>query len=150
MVLFVDSSKEGKWLLDPDVRTKRGILAKICNTFPNAWHQGEYDGKTVYVLGVQELGDSFSARARVRLSAPEYANTSVQVIPTEFLRPIHPENNDEHVLFLQGSHKGDEAVVRSVEGNMMVVTTKDSYVVVDTVPERLVRMADVDEEGNRL
>ncbi|KAH9934104.1 transcription elongation factor Spt5 [Amylocystis lapponica] len=139
-----------RWLLDPEIVEKRGMLVEVKGSFgESGWHNGDFEGRQGVVLSIFDTHNERSPRtARVRFF--DSPDSPTMTIPVEILWPVHPENKDDEVLMLHGPQKGEEGHVQSVEkGGGMFVTTK-SYLVVDTSAEKLVRMCNVDDNGNRI
>ncbi|KAH9903261.1 transcription elongation factor Spt5 [Cubamyces lactineus] len=140
-----------KWLLEPDFSQKRGLVVEVRGTFGGGWHGGDFEGKQGVVLSVFDThNESFESVARVRFFNPVDPLQPILPVPVQYLRPVHPENREETVVILDGAQKGVEARVEAVESNnSMVVTTMDTFHVIDTSPDRLIRIHDIDEVGNR-
>ena len=142
-----------KWLIDPSIADKvRGIHVQVHGTFgPTGWHNGDYEGMTGVVLTVHDTkSETIESTARVRLDQPLDVLDPILTIPVQFVAPVHPDNTGEDVIILAGLSKGSAARVEAVESNdLMVVTTKASFLVVDSAPSKLVRVVDVDEVANK-
>ncbi|KAI0761362.1 transcription elongation factor Spt5 [Trametes elegans] len=140
-----------KWLLDPAFASKRGIVVEVRGTFGGGWHGGDFEGKQGVVLSVFDTqNDAFESTARVRFFQPVDPLQPILPVPVQYLWPVHPEQGDETCVVLTGTGRGQEASIEVVESNYsMVVTTKETFQVVDTSPEKLMRVLDIDEVGNR-
>lgn len=146
-----------KWLLDPELaHNTRGIVVEVKGTFPaggsGGWHGGDYEGKQGVVLSLFDTQNGqFESTARVRFFQPVDALKPILAVPVQHLRPVHPEGKGEEVILLGGDNKGQEARVEQLEPpNTMVLTTKATFLVIDSLPEMLVRVRAVDEVGNFL
>ncbi|KAL6302286.1 hypothetical protein BKA93DRAFT_405442 [Sparassis latifolia] len=140
-----------KWLTEPEIASKRGMIVEVKNSFgENGWHKGDYEGRQAVVLTVSDMHNQFGARARVRFLQPIDPDVDVHTIPVEFLWPVHPERTEDDALVLHGPQKGQEAKVHAVQqGGVMVVTTK-AYVVLEITSEKLCKMWNIDDDGNRI
>ncbi|KAI0672145.1 transcription elongation factor Spt5 [Trametes maxima] len=140
-----------KWLLEDEFATKRGIAVEVRGTFGGGWHGGDFEGKQGVVLSVFNThNDAFESTARVRFFNPVDPLVPILQVPVQYLWPVHPEQAGEAVVILTGSMKGMEAHVEAVESSTsMVITTTETFHVVDTSPGELMRKFDVDEVGNR-
>lgn len=145
-----------RWLLDPDIVSKRGMVVEVKGSFGTAeqtkWHNGDYEGMQGVVLSVFDThNEHFQRTARVRFEKSLDPTQSYQAVPVDFLWPVHPDKLDEEVMILPPArHKGQEAKVHMVEhGGDMVITTK-TYMVLETNAEKLVRIWNIDDEGNRI
>ena len=145
-----------KWLLDSDLAEKvSGIMVEVRGSFASGgaagWHNGDYEGKQGVVLSVFNTNnDTFDSTARVRFFQPVDPLQPILPVPVTYLWPVHPENKGDDVIILSGGQaKGQEAKVEAVESrNTMVLTTKETFLVIDSHPDRLVRIRQVDEVGN--
>lgn len=151
--MTVSAEVSPKWLLEPEFADKvHGIVVEVKASFGSSgWHNGDYEGKQGVVLSLFNTGnDTFDSTARVRFDDPIDVLQPILAVPVQFLVPVHPENKGEDVLVLAGSSKGQLARVEAVESrSLMVVTTRLSFLVIDTTPERLARVIEVDEVGNK-
>ncbi|KAH9946425.1 transcription elongation factor Spt5 [Epithele typhae] len=142
------------WLLDPDLKDKvNGMFVEVKGSFgADGWHNGDYEGKQGVVLSVLATGnDTFESTARVRFLDPVDRLQPILAVPVHLLSPIHPEKQGEEVVILAGNNKGLEARVEDVESSSsMVLTTKATFLVVESAPERLVLLRHIDEVGNIL
>ncbi len=94
--------------------------------------------------------DAFESTARVRFFNPVDPLTPILPVPVQYLWPVHPERVNEIVVVLAGAMKGADARVESIEpNNTMVVTTLETFHVVDLPTSELMRIYDIDEVGNR-
>ena len=127
-------------------------MVEVRGTIGSAgWHGGDYEGKQGIVLSILDTqNESFTSTARVRLLEPINPLQPILTVPVEYLWPVHPEARGEDVLILAGAQgKGQEARVEAIESqNLMVLTTKATFLVIDSPPNRLVRIKQVDEVGN--
>ena len=127
-------------------------MVEVRGTMGSAgWHSGDYEGKQGIVLSILDTqNESFTSTARVRLLEPISPLQPILTVPVEYLWPVHPEARGEDVLILAGAQgKGQEARVEAIESqNLMVLTTKATFLVIDSPPNRLVRIKQVDEVGN--
>lgn len=127
-------------------------MVEVRGTMGSAgWHSGDYEGKQGIVLSILDTqNESFTSTARVRLLEPINPLQPILTVPVEYLWPVHPEARGEDVLILAGAQgKGQEARVEAIESqNLMVLTTKATFLVIDSPPNRLVRIKQVDEVGN--
>ena len=127
-------------------------MVEVRGTIGSAgWHGGDYEGKQGSVLSILDTqNESFTSTARVRLLEPINPLQPILTVPVEYLWPVHPEARGEDVLILAGAQgKGQEARVEAIESqNLMVLTTKATFLVIDSPPNRLVRIKQVDEVGN--
>ncbi|KAI0708566.1 transcription elongation factor Spt5 [Earliella scabrosa] len=146
-----------KWLLDSDLQDRvRGIMVEVRGSYLGAnggWHKGECEGKQGVVLSVLNThNDSFESTARVRFFDPVDPLQPILQVPITYLWPVHPEGTGDEVIILAGVQgKGQEATVEAIEStNLMVLTTKATFLVIDSPAERLVRIRHVDEVGNLL
>ncbi len=117
----------------------------------SGWHNADYEGKQGVVLSVFNTdNDTFQSTARVRFFQPVDPLQPIVPVPVTYLWPVHPEKKGEDVIILSGAQgMGQEARVEAVESrNTMVLTTKATFLVIDSHPERLVRTRQVDEVGN--
>lgn len=117
----------------------------------HTWHNGDFEGKQGVVLSVFNTNnDTFESTARVRFFNPVDPLQPILPVPITFLWPVHPTQKGEDVIILAGVQgKGQEATVEAVESNhVMVLTTKETFLVIDSPSERLVRIRHVDEVGN--
>ncbi|KAI0366514.1 transcription elongation factor Spt5 [Pilatotrama ljubarskyi] len=139
-----------KWLLEPEFSQKRGLVVEVRGSFGH-WYGGDFEGKQGVVLSVFDThNDAFESTARVRFFNPVDPLTPILPVPVQYLWPVHPEQSGEIVIILTGPKKGVEARVEALESNnQMVVTTTDTFHVVDTSPDKLIRVYDIDEVGNR-
>ncbi|RDX52442.1 transcription elongation factor Spt5 [Lentinus brumalis] len=145
-----------KWLLDPNLADKvAGIMVEVRGSYASAgqpgWHNADYEGKQGVVLSVFNTdNDTFQSTARVRFFQPVDPLQPIVPVPVTYLWPVHPEKKGEDVIILSGAQgMGQEARVEAVESrNTMVLTTKATFLVIDSHPERLVRTRQVDEVGN--
>ncbi len=94
--------------------------------------------------------DSFTSTARVRFLEPVNPLQPILTVPVNYLWPVHPEFKGDDVIILSGAQgKGQEARVEAIEtANLMVLTTKATFLVIDSSPDKLVRIKQVDEVGN--
>ena len=145
-----------KWLLDPDLQDRvRGIMVEVRGSYIDAnggWHKGECEGKEGIVLSVLNTNNSLEPTARVRFFDPVDPLQPILQVPITYLWPVHPKNTGDGVIILAGVQgKGQEATVEAIEStNLMVLTTKATFLVIDSPAERLVRIRHVDEVGNLL
>ena len=116
------------------------------------WHKGECEGKEGIVLSVLNTNNSLEPTARVRFFDPVDPLQPILQVPITYLWPVHPEGTGDEVIILAGVQgKGQEATVEAIEStNLMVLTTKATFLVIDSPAERLVRIRHVDEVGNLL
>ncbi|KAL7284752.1 hypothetical protein ACG7TL_002059 [Trametes sanguinea] len=140
-----------RWLLQPEFVQKRGLVVEVRGTFGGGWHGGDFEGKQGVVLSVFDThNEQFDATARVRFFNPVDPLQPILPVPVQYLWPVHPERAGESVLVLDGAHKGAEARVEQVESDSsMVITTVETFHVLDVRTEQLIRYQDVDEVGNR-
>ncbi|KAI8989014.1 transcription elongation factor Spt5 [Trametes punicea] len=139
-----------KWLLEPEFAQKRGLVVEVRGTFGGGWHGGDFEGKQGVVLSVFDThNEAFESTARVRFFNPVDPLQPILPVPVHYLWPVHPEHTGEAVVILEGDSKGVEARVEQVESNSVVVTTLETYHVLDTTADRLIRIYDIDEVGNR-
>lgn len=144
-----------KWLLEPELANKvKGIMVLVRGSAPqygNPWHNGDCEDKQGVVLSVLDTqNDSFKSTARVRFLEPVNPLQPILAVPVNYLWPVHPKLKGEDVIILSGSQgKGQEARVEAIETtNLMVLTTKATFLVIDSSPDKLVRVKQVDEVGN--
>ncbi|OJT06820.1 Transcription elongation factor SPT5 [Trametes pubescens] len=139
-----------KWLLESPFAQKRGSVVEARGTF-GKWHGGDFEGKQGVVLSVFDThNDAFESTARVRFFNPVDPLTPILPVPVQYLWPVHPERVNEIVVVLAGAMKGADARVESIEpNNTMVVTTLETFHVVDLPTSELMRIYDIDEVGNR-
>lgn len=139
-----------KWLLAPEFSQKRGLVVEARGTF-GKWHGGDFEGKQGVVLSVFDThNDAFESTARVRFFQPVDPLTPILPVPVQYLWPVHPEQAGERVVILAGSNKGAEANIEAVESaSSMVITTMETFHVMDTSHDRLIRIMDIDEVGNK-
>ena len=129
-------------------------MVEVKGSFPSGgasgWHNGDFESKQGVVLSIFDTGNNtFDSTARVRFFQPVDPLQPIVPVPVQYLWPVHPESKGEDILILHGVHKGHEARVEAVEpNNLMVLTTKATFLVVDSPAERLVRIKQIDEVGN--
>jgi len=116
---IVDSEElSEKWLLDPRVSVKQGILAEIKNSFGRAgegWHQGTYEGEKVLILSVLDAqNDIYQSTARIKF-VNQQIDLDLPAIPVQYLSPVEPERVGNLVVILHGDRLGEEAIVRDTE-----------------------------------
>ncbi|TCD60658.1 transcription elongation factor spt5 [Steccherinum ochraceum] len=140
----LDDEVPEKWLLDPIVSSKKGILAEIKRTSDGRdWQEGKYDGEKVVIRSVLDTRDSnFQSTAEV-----QFLNSQVPfdkpVIPVDFLYPVEPERTGDTVLVLEdGPRKGDEGKVREADpdSNTCAVSIVGTHLIVEIRRRMLVKL----------
>lgn len=104
-----------KWLLDPTLSTKKGMLAEIRHSNGRSgegWHNGDYEGEKVVILSVLDThNDSFRSTATVRFLNPQ-VTLDQPVIPVEYLTPVPPDRTGDEVIILQRDRRGTRGKLR--------------------------------------
>ena len=133
-----------KWLLDPIIYSKRGIVAELKRTTDGReWQDGKYDGEKVIVRSVLDTRDStFQSTAEV-----QFLNSQVPldkpVVPVEFLWPVEPERTGDTVLILEdGPRKGEEGKVREADADSdkWTVSITGTHLIVEIKRRMLVKL----------
>lgn len=137
-----------KWLLQPKLANKSGMLCEITNSFPRGtepgWLKGDYEHQQVLVLSVFNSGnDRFSSRARIKFFDAEGPNPTPE-IPVQLLRPVHPEKIGQNIVMIHGQYEGQDAKVRSIEHDGIVVTLTGTMLLIPTRAEDAVRVEPVE------
>lgn len=129
-----------KWLTEAKFQ-KPGVLCEIRGTTQNTtdggWQSGEYEGDKAVVLSVfDSQGDKYLSRARINLFEKQ---SDTLEIPVQYLRPVHPDRSGQDVIILAGEHRGEAGSVRDVIPPMCLVIIKQTHLIAEFQPERLVR-----------
>ncbi|KAI0088854.1 hypothetical protein BDY19DRAFT_1041717 [Irpex rosettiformis] len=145
-----DDVDSDKWLLNPKLSHKPGMLCEITNSFPRGtekgWLNGNHEHEKVLVLSVFNSGnDRFSSRARIKFFDSPGPNP-VPEIPVQLLRPVHPEKSGQEIMMIRGNYEGQDAKVRSVEADGgMVVSLTGTMLLIETKAEDAIRVEHVEE-----
>ncbi|KAI0826435.1 hypothetical protein BC629DRAFT_1434851 [Irpex lacteus] len=150
-----DEADAEKWLLDPKLSNKPGMLCEITNSFPSrtgtdkGWLEGDHEGDKVLVLSVFNSGNErFSSRARIRFFDKPGPNP-VPEIPVQLLRPIHPTKTTkigQEVVMISGNYQGQNAKIRNVEPSGIIVVSLDgTMLLIEAKAEDAVIVEHVDD-----
>lgn len=101
------------------------------------WMNGDHEGDLVYVLSTFEAtNERYTSRSRIKfVGKPDAAQ--VPEIPVRYLRPEHPENVGEDVVFLYGDHKGSEAKVKEISESHATVSLIGTLLIVEASIKQL-------------
>lgn len=155
LVVLTASTLAEKWLLDPKLSNKPGMLCEITNSFPSrtgtdkGWLEGDHEGEKVLVLSVFNSGNErFSSRARIRFFDKPGPNP-VPEIPVQLLRPIHPTKTTkigQEVVMISGNYQGQNAKIRNVEPSGIIVVSLDgTMLLIEAKAEDAVIVEHVDD-----
>lgn len=133
-----------KWLLDPAISSKKGILAEVRRTSDGRdWQDSKYDGEKVVIRSVLDTRDSaFQSTAEVNFLSP-HVPFDKPVIPVEFLYPVEPERTGDTVIILEdGPRKGEDGKVREADPDLdkWTVSITGTHLIVEIKRRMLVKL----------
>ena len=123
-------------------------MCEIHNSFERGsekgWMSGDYEGEKVVVRNTFEAMEGYSSRCIIKW----YDKTTTEKlpdIPVQYLRPVQPTKSGEEVCILAGEHIGKEGVVREVNSDVVILSVKQTHLVVDVKIDKLCKIVPVSD-----
>lgn len=141
---LVSAEVPERWLLDPTISSKSGILAELKPTSDGReWQEGKYDGEKVVIHDILNAHDTgHQSIARVEFLSP-HIPLDKPAIPVDFLYPVEPERTGDHVLILEdSSRKGEEGKIREADpdSDKWTVSITGTHLIVEIKRRMLVKL----------
>lgn len=128
------------WLLDPLLRNKQPVV-EIHNSHLDGWYNGELEKRRGWVSTVlderNEMGHQGVVATFVPLEPLPDGKPSL-VVPTKYLRPVHPDEMNQMAIVLGDTHKGEVVLVRSVDNAEEYTVSNVERGIFDVPQSRLV------------
>jgi len=138
--LFIYLAVPPDWFVDAEfIAVQNRLLVKIEGTRVDGYLDSNFEGKTGRIVAAHKSTNKFDQTALVSFDQPANPNEKERSILGKYIVPQGPTAADEEALVLDGDHKGDIVLVRTLIDETLLVSSEGAFFEISG--DRLVKLA---------